>query len=390
MLFLDLDHFKEINDTLGHDAGDILLQKVVQRIRPNIRNEDIFARIGGDEFIIVLTDIEETDLIVTIHKIIDLIHQPWSIKEFELNISASIGVSLYPQDGTTAIELMKNADMAMYRSKGLGRDNFSFFTNDLDNRIHQEMQLEQEMVSALHENQFELYFQPKVRLANNEMVGAEALVRWNHPTKGIIYPEQFISLAESTGSILKLGSWVIEEGCRAIAKFNTLYSKKLFLSVNVSIRQFQQGDIYSVIKTALEKNGVDPEQFSIEITENIMIENNEKMIKKLNAIKSLGVSVCVDDFGTGYSSLSYLHRFPIDAIKIDKSFVDQISQDDDNRVVLLDAIIAMGKSLNKFVIAEGVEHEYQRQYLLKNGLEFYQGFLFAKPLDENAFIKMIS
>ncbi|RLA69905.1 MAG: hypothetical protein DRG09_04615 [Epsilonproteobacteria bacterium] len=389
MLFLDLDHFKQINDTLGHDVGDKLLQEVAKRIKKNIRSEDIFARIGGDEFIIVFTDIEETDLTASIHKILDLIHQPWHIEKTVLNVYASIGVSVYPQDGETAVDLMKSADIAMYKSKELGRNNFTFFTHDLNEKVHEEMKLEQDMPNALSQNQFELYFQPILNLESNEVVGAEALVRWNHPVWGLTYPEKFIKIAESTGFIIKLGTWVIEEGCRMLSKLNAMSAEKINFSVNVSTRQFQQGDLYSIIKSALKKYGVEPGQLSIEITENLLLENHENIINKLNAIKSLGVNISMDDFGMGYSSLSYLHRLPIDIIKVDKNFVMQISEDG-GKAVLLDTIIAMGKSLNKTVVAEGVEYEYQRQYLIKNGCINYQGYLFSKPLKESEFSQIIA
>jgi len=390
MLFLDLDHFKQINDTLGHDVGDKLLQHVVERIKPNIRNEDIFARIGGDEFIIVLTDIDQTQLVVAINKIMDLIRKTWHIENFELNVSTSMGIALYPQDGTTVVELMKKADIAMYQSKELGRDTFSFFTHNINERVHEEMKLQQDMAAALRKDQFELYFQPILRLDTNVVVGAEALIRWNHPTMGLIYPDKFISLAENTGFILKLGTWVIEEGCRALARFNTQCAeKKLTLSVNISTRQFQHGDLYDIIKTALHNTGIDPRQFAIEITESIMLKNDEKNIQKLNAIKSLGVRIYMDDFGTGFSSLSYLHRLPVDSIKIDKLFVNEI-QNKGDKAILLEAIIAMGKSLNKEVIAEGVEYEYQRQYLIEHGCQFYQGYLFSKALTESDYCTGIS
>lgn len=389
ILFLDLDHFKQINDTLGHNVGDKLLQEVSKRIKENIRTEDIIARIGGDEFIIVFTDIRELDLSATVHKILELLHQPWYISDTVLNVYASIGVAVFPQDGDTCVELMKNADIAMYRSKEIGRDNFTFFTRDLDAKVHEDMKLEQEMPNALKENQFELYYQPILDLESNIIIGAEALIRWNHPELGLIYPSKFISLAESTGFIINLGTWIIEEACRRIAKFNTLSSRKLNLSINISTRQFQQGDLCDTVRSSIINNRIEPGQLSIEITESLMLENNEKVIRKLHVLKSVGVNISMDDFGMGYSALSYLQRIPIDTIKIDKSFVKQISESGE-KAVLLDTIIAMGKSLGKVVLAEGVEYEYQRQYLKKNGCIYYQGYLFSKPLQEKDFIDMLS
>lgn len=390
MLFLDLDHFKQINDTLGHDIGDVLLQEVAKRIKNSIRKEDLFARIGGDEFILVLTRINVKDLSIMMHKLTALMHQPWHVEGYELNVSASIGIAIYPQDGTTSIELMKNADMAMYRTKELGRDNFSFFADEFDQHVHLEMQLEQDMSNALNEKQFELYYQPKLSLKDNKVFGAEILIRWNHPTMGIITPDKFIPLAESTGFILKLGRWILEETCLAIARFNCMFSQKLSLSVNVSIRQFQQRDFCNIIQSALEKSKVPPEQLAIEITESVMMKNTESMIEKIKSIKAMGVKIYMDDFGTGYSSLSYLHHLPIDVIKIDRTFVNEISKNGTEKAVILDTIVSMGKSLGKVVLAEGVEEEYQRQYLLGQGCDLYQGFYFSKPLQESAYISLIA
>ena len=389
MLFLDLDHFKQINDTLGHDVGDKLLQEVTKRINANIREEDIFARIGGDEFVIILTDIDEEDIVVSIHKIMELMRVTWHIGNIELYVATSLGVALYPRDGTTVIELMKNADIAMYQAKALGRDNFTFFTPSMNTRVHEEMNLEQDMSRALRDKQFELYFQPIVRVDSNTIMGAETLIRWNHPTKGLIYPDKFIPLAENTGFILQLGRWIIEEGCRVIARFNALNVGNIKLSVNVSSRQFQHSDLANIIYRAMKNAGIEASQFCIEITESVMLQNDEKIIKKINDIKSLGVDIAMDDFGTGYSSLSYLHQLHIDTIKIDKSFVEKITSENQS-FSLIDAIISMAKSLNKNVVAEGVECEYQRTYLLEKGCQFYQGYLFSKPVNENEYCTMLT
>lgn len=388
MLFLDLDHFKQINDTLGHDVGDRLLQQVVARISPNIREEDIFARIGGDEFIIVLTNVDEAYLAVTIGKIMELMRQVWIMDDYELKVSTSMGIALYPQDGKTMVELMKNADIAMYRAKELGRDNFSFFTDELNQIVHEEMRLEQDMAQALRTHQFKLFYQPKMELATDRIIGAEALIKWDHPQMGMILPDKFIALAENTGFILRLGAWIIEEGCRAIARINRTTNTHVHLSINISTRQFQHGDLFKTIKDALDENGIDPKQFTIEITESVMMENSDEMIRRLEKIRELGVHICLDDFGTGYSSLAYLHRLPIDAIKIDKSFVDAIPKDG-RKAILLDTIVAMGRTLGIAVIAEGVEEEYQRDYLIKQGCLFYQGYLFSHSVREEEYIEYL-
>ena len=390
LLFLDLDHFKHINDTLGHDVGDKLLQAVANRIKPNIRGEDIFARIGGDEFVIVLTNVDDTDLANIINKIISHMRQIWTIDTYELQVSTSMGVALYPRDATTMVDLMKSADIAMYKAKELGRDNFSFFTDELNEKVHNDMKLEQDMTKALAQNQFVLHYQPKQKLLNDEIIGAEALVRWNHPELGLIYPDNFIALTESTGFIVKLGKWVIEEGCRAIARLSEIDPlNRLHLSVNISTRQLQNDDLYTTVKEAIKITNIDAAQLYLEITESIMIDNSEKMIKKLKEIASLGVSICMDDFGTGFSSLSYLNRLPISSLKIDKAFVDEIPKSEDKKI-LLDTIIAMGKALDINVLAEGVEEEYQRQYLIDAGCFYYQGYLFSKPLPEDKFFTLVS
>jgi diguanylate cyclase (GGDEF)-like protein/PAS domain S-box-containing protein len=382
VLFLDLDHFKHINDTLGHDVGDILLQKIAESIKESLNTHDIFARIGGDEFVIVLRNIEDIDLTAKVHELMELIRQPWMVKGYELNVSVSIGVALYPQDGKSIVDLMKNADIAMYKSKASGRDNFTFFEEHFNSHVHREMNLIQDMSEAIENDEFLFHFQPKVLLSSNEMISAEALIRWNHPKMGMIYPDRFINLAENTGLILKLGRWVISEACRSIAWFNKLIpAKKFNLSINISIRQFQHEDMYQILKDAIDQYGIDPSQLSIEITESIMMENNEDMAQKLNRIKSLNVGISLDDFGTGYSTLSYLDKLSIDELKIDKAFIDAIPQDGEKNI-LLDTIIAMGKTLNMTVVAEGVEHEYQRKYLEKKLCDIYQGYLFSKPVSK--------
>ncbi len=389
LLFLDLDHFKNINDTLGHDIGDKLLQEVSNRIKPNIRHEDLFARLGGDEIVIILTNINDDYLTIIINKIIKLMRDIWNIDNYELRVSTSMGIALYPQDASTMRELMKNADIAMYKAKELGRDNFSFFTDELNEKVHKDMKLEQDMSNALASNQFVLYYQPKQRLVDDLIIGAEGLIRWNHPEFGLIAPDSFISLAENTGFIIKLGEWIIEEACRSIARFNAVDSSNLLhLSVNVSTRQLQNNDLYKVIQNSLANYDINPRQLSLEITESVMIENSDKMVSLLEKISSLGVNICLDDFGTGFSSLSYLHKLPISSLKIDKSFIDEIPKHG-NKKIILDTIITMGETLNITVLAEGVEEEYQRQYLIDSGCLYYQGFLFYKALKESSYVALL-
>jgi len=387
LLFLDLDHFKNINDTLGHEVGDKLLQAFVKRVQPTIRKEDLFARIGGDEFVIVLRKIDEEHLGIVLNKLMSHLRKEFKIEEYNLKVTASIGVALYPDDGEDITTLMKSADIAMYKAKELGRNNFNFFTEELNLDVQRRVRLEHEMSKALKDNTFVLHYQPKLETKTNRLVGAEALIRWQHCEDGLIFPDQFIELAESTGFIVKLGRWIIEEGCRTIAELNQLGHNDLHLSLNISTRQIQNDDIYGVIKAAIELNKIAPSQLSLEITESVMLTKTESSVAILTKLKSLGVNICLDDFGTGYSALSYLHQYPIDAVKIDRSFVELIPKDG-SKAVLLDTIIAMGETLDLHIIAEGVEEEYQRDYLMKRECEYYQGFLFSKAVDKECYIKL--
>ncbi len=388
LLLFDLDHFKKINDTLGHDIGDRLLKVLAERISPNIRESDIFARIGGDEFTIVLNNIEEAHLGNTVLKILHTARQSIKIENKEIKTSISMGVVLFPRDGDTIKDLMKRADIAMYQAKEQGRDGFCFYTHTLNQRVHEEMQLEQDMFQALKNNEFVLYYQPKLELESNAIIGAEGLIRWQHPPKGLIFPDKFITLAENIGYMPKLGQWVLEEGCRAIKRFNQITKEKIHLSLNVSVRQLQHGDFYQIVKDAIEQNKIDPAQLFLEITESIMLDEDHRTTDLLHKLKSLGVHLCMDDFGTGYSSLSYLHHFPIDSIKIDKAFVDQITLDSKD-ALLVDTIIAMGNTLKMPVIAEGVETQLQRDYLIKKGCLYYQGYWFSKPIPEKEFSSLL-
>ncbi len=390
VLFLDLDHFKNINDTLGHNVGDTLLQAVSEKLKSLIRENDIVARIGGDEFIIVLNDISDTgSLEQVIVKILEAFRHEWRIQNHFLRLSSSIGVSIYPDDSKDVDELMKFADIAMYKAKSEGRDQFSFFTSSLNDQVHKEVAIAHDMHRALEDREFVLYYQPKIQINTGKIIGAEALIRWQHKDKGIIYPNHFISIAENTGFILKLGTWIIEETAEMISRLEHSGYKDIHVSCNVSTRQFQNLHLYSDIENAILGNRINPQLFAIEITESVMMEYLEVTLEVLKKIKNLGIHICMDDFGTGYSSLSYLRQFPIDSLKIDKSFVDDIVENGDNEHILLNTIIAMGQTLNLNVIAEGVEEAYQMEYLQEKGCEYYQGYFFAKPVPEDEFFSLL-
>jgi diguanylate cyclase (GGDEF)-like protein len=388
LLFMDLDHFKNINDTHGHDFGDLLLKEVVKRVLPQLRTEDIMARLGGDEFVIVLTNISEEKLVVVIEKILSLFRKPWEIEGHTLNVSTSIGVVLYPKDGEDAWELLKNADIAMYRAKEMGRDNFSFFTQELNDAIMYEMRLEEDMPKAIQNNEFELFFQPKVRVDNDEIIGAEALIRWRHPEFGLLTPKEFIPLAETNGFISKIGEWVLEESTKIIEEFNTIdTNKEMHLCINVSSKQFVYSNLYEIVHRIV-KNLDNPRQLILEITESIMLEDVEFILFALQRMHDLGILLSIDDFGRGYSSLSYLTKLPIDSIKIDKLFIDQIKPELKEKT-LIDTIIAMADTLEKCVVAEGVEKEYQLNYLREKGCKYYQGNYFSKPVSKEEYMKML-
>lgn len=391
IIFLDLDHFKNINDTLGHDVGDALLKTVANILKTNVTEDALIARIGGDEFIIVLSNFTNTNnLLTTITRLLNVFRQELFIKGYSLRLSASIGISIFPDDATSVRELMKYADIAMYKAKADGRDNFSFFTQTLNKKIHTEVDIINDMQRAFYDNEFKLFYQPKVDTKTKKIIGAEALIRWQHHSKGLIGPNIFIPLAESTGFILNLGSFVIKESTQAIKRLNDLGFHDLIISINISTRQFQHSDLYKDLENEIHKNEINPKQLAIEITEGIMIKYVDTAISILEKIKKLGVSLYLDDFGTGYSSLSYLKKFPIDTLKIDKSFVDDISSDNTkNESLLVNTILEMGKSLKLTVIAEGVEEEYQFNYLRDKECNIIQGYYFAKPMCEKDFIELL-
>ncbi|MBN2894783.1 MAG: EAL domain-containing protein [Campylobacterales bacterium] len=391
LLFLDLDHFKNINDTLGHDVGDALLIQVASRLQALIRENDIVARIGGDEFIIVITDLHGIQTLEAVmQKILEAFRQEWRVEVHSLRLSISIGSAIYPDDARNLGELMKFADIAMYRAKAQGRDQFCFFTTSLNAQIHHEMEIANTMHKAMEDREFVLHFQPKVALRSGVIIGGEALIRWNHPQRGVIYPGEFIRIAENTGFILILGAWVIDETVAALGRLAALGYEDIHISCNISMRQFRHKHLVVQIEEALKRYRVRPQTLAIEITESVMMEQMEVTLELLRRIKSSGVHVCMDDFGTGYSSLSYLRQLPIDSLKIDKSFVDDIKETGDNSRLLLNTILVMGRTLGLHVVAEGVEREAQRAYLEAMECDYYQGFLCSRAVAESEFTALLA
>jgi diguanylate cyclase (GGDEF)-like protein len=390
LLFLDLDKFKHINDTLGHDIGDELLKAIAIRLKSILRENDIVARIGGDEFILVLSDIKsEQSILECINKILELFNKEIVVKGKILQSSTSIGCAIYPDDSKDINALMKYADMAMYSAKASGKNSFRFFTKTLDEALHNEVNMIKDIQRALGESEFKLYYQAKVDVKSGKVMGAEALIRWEHKTKGIIYPNNFIPLAESSSLILELGKFVINEAARFIKKIEGLGFAGINISINISTLQAKNIALYYDLQNALEVNEIEAKNLSIEITESVMAEDTLFAAELLRKIQELGINIYLDDFGTGYSSLQYLQKFPIDALKIDKSFVDEIKIDNDKNMILLNTILLMGQSLEIKTIAEGVEEEYQLEYLKTKKCDFFQGYLKSKAIPEDEFIKLL-
>jgi diguanylate cyclase (GGDEF)-like protein len=388
LLFLDLDRFKAVNDTLGHPAGDVLLREVAERLPRCLREGDTAARWGGDEFIVLVPDLPgkrpaaAEAVAVVIEKIREVLSGPVKVESQEFEISMSIGVALYPGDGASVTDLIKNADTAMYQAKDKGRNTYRFFTEDMHTLACERLFLENELRRALRRSEFTLHYQPQVKTSGEVIVGAEALLRWQHPDRGWISPAEFVPVAEDTGQIQTIGTWALD---RVLAQINTWRAMGLrtpHISVNVSAHQLKDQAFAHTVEELLAAHALPPECLELEFTESAIVQ--EETLSTVCAIARLGVTLAVDDFGTGYSSLNYLKRFPIDTLKIDQSFVRDL-ESDPNDAALIRAIIAMARSLQLRVIAEGVETEPQRLLLSKYGCLEYQGFLFSPPVPAEAF-----
>lgn len=378
VVFLDIDRFKKINDSLGHDIGDGLLQEVGKRFSECLRPGDTAARLSGDEFALVLAGMVHVDDSARVaQKVIGTFSQPFVVKGHELFISASIGITLYPLDDSDVEGLLRNADVAMYRAKEQGRNNYQFYAAEMTANTRDRLLLEHDLRYALERGELELHYQPVVNLVEGSVGGVEALLRWHHPTRGLVSPGEFIPVAEETGLILPIGEWVLEQACRQVHAWHAEGLRALSLAVNVSVRQFRQKDLDKTIADILTRVGLDPAFLELELTESLLAETD--ILATLNAVSALGVRLSVDDFGTGYSALSYLKRFPIDTLKIDRSFVRDVTTEGDT-AALTSAIIAMAHTLDIRVIAEGVETEVQLRFLTAQGCDAIQGFYFSKAV----------
>ncbi|MCM2359631.1 MAG: EAL domain-containing protein [Geobacteraceae bacterium] len=389
VLFVDLDHFKFINDTLGHDKGDRLLKIVAARLTDCVRSDDTVARQGGDDFVIVIADLAAAeDAGQVARKIQDAVSRPLTIDEHELEISCSVGISIYPKDGEDAQSLLKNADVAMYRAKDQGRNNFQFFTNELNDRAVARMTMEKHLRRALERGEFLLHYQPQVDLNSGRISGMESLIRWQSPELGFIPPASFIPLAEETGLIVPIGEWVLRASCAQNRKWQDAGFPPLVMAVNLSPRQFRQEGLAGTVARILEETGLAAHYLELEIIESLVMHDVECATVILKKLKELGVQLTMDDFGTGYSSLSYLKRFPFDKMKIDQSFVRDITSDPGSAAISR-AIIAMAHSMNLRVIAEGIETKGQLGYLRSHGCDDMQGYYFSRPVPPPEFEQML-
>jgi diguanylate cyclase (GGDEF)-like protein len=383
VLFLDLDRFKTVNDTLGHQAGDALLRLVVERLKTCVRSGDLLARLGGDEFALML---EDTDgplaLEAAATKILSVFKKPFEIGPRRVSITASVGITVYPNDTKDPMALLNNADMAMYQAKDTGRNNFQFFTQEMHEDIIRYHQLETDLGKALQRSEFTLVYQPQIGLEDGRVHGLEALLRWEHPERGLVMPAEFITVAEESGHIVPIGLWVLERVCRQIRDWHSAGEPVLRVAVNVAPANFEQPDFHRQVKAKLARYEIDPGLIELEVTEGTLMENTERVIESLHKLKSTGVRLSVDDFGTGHSCLNYLRQFPLDVLKIDRSFVMDLGTDE-HGTAICGLVLSIARSLNLEVVAEGVENKTQLEFLKRHHCEYVQGQYFSMPVPPN-------
>jgi len=380
LLFVDLDEFKQINDSFGHEVGDEVLKQVAVRLQSALRSSDTVARLGGDEFNVVLTNLDDGDQAASAaEKLIREIRQPCTIGEEQFVLTCSVGISVYPKDAQVPSDLMRYADTAMFKAKAAGRNSFRFYTESMTAEAYDRVTLEKQLRDAVAERQFELHYQPQFDVTSDKIIGVEALVRWRHPAQGLVAPGRFIGLAESTGLIVSIGQFVMQTAFAQVAAWHAAGLTAIRVSVNLSVRELQQPELPEKISGLLEQANCRPEWVELEVTESLFMDHPDLAVKVLNRLRDIGMVITIDDFGTGYSSLSYLKQLPIDRLKIDRSFVDGLPEDG-NDSAIASAIIAMGRNLGLRLVAEGVETEDQLDYLRSQGCHEVQGFLFSRPL----------
>jgi diguanylate cyclase (GGDEF)-like protein/PAS domain S-box-containing protein len=389
LLFLDLDRFKHVNDSLGHSVGDSSLRSVAMRLLACVRSSDTVSRQGGDEFVVLLSEMAHAkDAAIIAEKVLFALAKPYNIDQHELHLTASIGIVTYPDDGTDAETLMKNADVAMYHAKAAGRNNYQFFKAEMNFHAAERQSLENGLRHALEREEFTLYYQPKVCLETGEVIGAEALIRWRHPERGLVPPDQFIPVAEECGFVVEMGRWVLREACRQARIWQKSGLPALQIAVNISAVELRAKEFVPQVRAILAQTGLRPCDLELELTETFLMQDSNSTAAVLNELKAIGVRLALDDFGTGYSSLSYVKRFPIDTLKIDQSFVRDIAIDADDAIIV-SAVISMGKSLHMRVVAEGVESREQLEFLQSHGCPFAQGYLFGPPVVAWEFPKIL-
>ena len=390
VMFIDLDRFKLVNDTMGHVRGDELLQQVAVRLKHCLRRGDTLARMGGDEFVLFMPDLgERQDAGEIADKFINSLQKPFILDGVEARISASIGIAMFPVDGSNIDELIRHADLAMYQVKAQGKNGFSFYDPSMIDASHQKLVLEKDLYRALEQGELEMYYQPQIDSTSGRIVGAEALMRWNHPKRGFLTPGDFLPFAEENGLILPISDWMLEAICSDLTECNSTRNEKINFSLNLSPQYLDRGDFFNKLKNTLVRYNISPQQVEVEVTENICIRNPEHAASQLNMLGELGVSVAIDDFGTGYSSLSYLKRFSIRTLKIDQSFVKEIHWENTQSPIIL-AIISIAKGLGLNLVAEGVETEIQARYLERAGCKIMQGYYFYRPLSQKMLIETLS
>jgi diguanylate cyclase (GGDEF)-like protein/PAS domain S-box-containing protein len=389
VLFLDLDGFKHINDSLGHPIGDKLLQSIAKRLVGCVRGSDTVSRQGGDEFVVLLSEMEQQeDAAISAIRILGAVAQAHSIDQHDLHLTASIGVSVSPDDGMDAETLIKNADTAMYQAKENGRQSYQFFKPAMNVRAVERQSIEESLQRALERKEFSLQYQPKIKLSTGEITGAEALIRWSHPTRGPVSPAQFIPVAEDCGLILPIGRWVLQEACKQARAWLEAGLSLGTMAVNISSMEFREDNFLKSVFATLSETGLDPKSLELELTESVLMKRAESAASVLRTLREEGVQIAVDDFGTGYSSLSYLRKFPIDALKIDQSFVRQITSAPDDTTIVT-AVIGMGRSLKMRVVAEGVETREELEFLRAHQCEEAQGYYFSHPVPPQQFAKLL-
>jgi len=390
VLYLDLDNFKHINDSLGHATGDKLLKSVALRLSACVRSSDTVSRQGGDEFVVLVSEEKDAeDAALTADKILAALALAHSIDQRDLHVTTSIGISVYPADGQNAETLIKNADTAMYQAKERGRNDYQFFTSDMNVRAVERQVIEAQLRLALERQEFVLHYQPKINLDTGMITGAEALLRWMHPERGMLLPERFVPIAEDCGLIVPIGHWVLREACAQARRWVDAGLKPASVAVNISALEFRRKDFVAGVRTILNETGLEPSCLQLEITESVLMRDAESSTAILQRLKGMGIQLAVDDFGTGYSSLSYLNRFPIDIIKIDQSFVRDIGSVNGNGIIV-SAVIAMGASLKQRIVAEGVEERVQLAFLKERHCEEGQGYFFSRPLVAEQFATLLA